>query len=30
MKEKVKDLIKILGIGLYELVVDINVGENCL
>ena len=27
MKEKVKDLIKILGIGLYELVVDINVGE---
>jgi hypothetical protein len=24
MKEKVRDLIKILGIGLYELVIDIN------
>jgi hypothetical protein len=27
MKEKVRDLIKILGIGLYELVIDINVGD---
>ncbi len=26
MKEKVRDLIKILGIGLYELFIDINVG----
>ena len=27
MKEKVRDLIKILGIGLCELVIDINVGD---
>ena len=27
MKEKVRDLIRILGIGLYELVIDINVGD---
>jgi hypothetical protein len=27
MKEKVRDLIKILGIGLHELVIDINVGD---
>jgi|688.fasta_scaffold2120092_1 hypothetical protein len=26
MKEKVRDLIKILGIGLHELVIDINIG----
>jgi hypothetical protein len=25
MKEKVRDLIKILGIGLHELVIDINI-----